>query len=370
MKIVIDDRIPFIRGVFEPFAEVVYLPGKSIAPEHVADADALIVRTRTRCDQALLGNSKVRFVATATIGFDHINTAELARCGIQWSNAPGCNAASVKNYIASALAAMDMPLQGRTMGIIGVGHVGSKVAAVAEAFGMNILLNDPPRADREGAAGFTGLDQLLADSDIVTLHVPLECGGKYPTLNMAGEEFFRKMRRNSWFFNSCRGEAVVENALIGAVESGKLAGVLMDVWPGEPEVSKKLLDAVKFGTPHIAGYSVDGKANGTTASVRFIAGKLGITGLSDWQPSALPAPVFPAVIDLAGCNSAEEAVKKAVLHAYDIRYDSEALLAEPSQFEHLRGSYWVRREFSAYKVINAPDEAVESLRKLDFNIDM
>ncbi|MBE6365234.1 MAG: 4-phosphoerythronate dehydrogenase [Lentisphaerae bacterium] len=368
MKIVIDDRIPFIRGVFEPFASVVYLPGKSIAPADVADADALIVRTRTRCDKALLGNSKVRFVATATIGFDHINADELTQCGIQWSNAPGCNAVSVKNYIASALAAMDIPLSGKTMGIVGVGHVGSKVAVVAGAFGMNVLLNDPPRADREGREKFVELDELLAKSDIVTLHVPLESGGKYPTVNMADEAFFRKMRSGAWFFNSCRGEAVQENALIAAVDSGKLAGVLMDVWPGEPDMSRKLLDSVTFGTPHIAGYSADGKANGTTASVRYIAGKLGIEELADWRPGGLPEPVYPAVIDLAGCDSASEAVKKAVLHAYDIRRDTTALAGDPAQFEKLRGTYWVRREFSAYTVINAPEDAVESLKKLDFKV--
>ena len=169
MKIVIDDRIPFIRGVFEPFAQVIYLPGKDIDPAAVADADALIVRTRTRCNQALLGNSKVRFMATATIGFDHLNIAELSSCGIQWSNAPGCNAVSVKNYIASALAAMDEPLRGKTMGIIGVGHVGSKVALVARAFGMNVLLNDPPRAEKEGESGFT--DAVAVPKQIIHLRM-------------------------------------------------------------------------------------------------------------------------------------------------------------------------------------------------------
>jgi len=153
MKIVADDKIPYLRGVFEKFAEVVYLPGKSITPADVADADALIVRTRTRCDKALLGGSRVRFAATATIGFDHMNSVELAECGIKWSNAPGCNADSVKNYISSALAASGMALDGRTIGIIGAGHVGSRVAVAAKALGMNVLLNDPPRAEKEGSGG-------------------------------------------------------------------------------------------------------------------------------------------------------------------------------------------------------------------------
>jgi erythronate-4-phosphate dehydrogenase len=172
MKITADDRIPFLKGVFEPYARVEYLPGKSISPADVAESDAVIVRTRTRCGKDLFAGSKVRFVATATIGFDHIDSRELAECGIEWSNAPGCNADSVKNYIASALSVIPGKLAGKTIGIIGVGHVGSRVAAAAEAFGMNVLLNDPPRAEKEGAEKFTGLDELLAASDIVTLHVP------------------------------------------------------------------------------------------------------------------------------------------------------------------------------------------------------
>ncbi|MBE6357790.1 MAG: 4-phosphoerythronate dehydrogenase [Lentisphaerae bacterium] len=368
MKIVADDKIPFLRGVFEPFAEVVYLPGKAVTCADVADADALIVRTRTKCNKALLGASKVRFVATATIGFDHIAAGELAQCGIKWSNAPGCNADSVKNYIASAFAAMDMPLRGKTLGIIGVGQVGRRVAEAAGAFGMNVLLNDPPRAEKEGVAGFTELDDLLAKSDIVTLHVPLEKGGKYPTLDMADAEFFRKMRPGAWFFNSCRGEAVVEEALVEAVKNGKLGGVLMDVWPGEPDLSCELREVVDFGTPHIAGYSADGKANGTAAAVRYIAKNLGITELEKWKPAGLPEPVYVPVIDLAGVDDIDEAVKKAVLHAYDIRRDVSVLSEAPAQFEALRGNYWIRREFSAYTVVNAPAKAVDALKKLDFKV--
>ena len=366
MKIVADDKIPYLRGVFEKFAEVVYLPGKSITPADVADADALIVRTRTRCNKALLGNSNVRFVATATIGFDHINSAELAECGIKWSNAPGCNADSVKNYISSALVASGMDLCGRTIGIVGVGHVGSRVAVAAKALGMNVLLNDPPRAEKEGADGFVELDELLAKSDIVTLHVPLERSGKYPTINMADREFFRKMRDGSCFFNSCRGEVVDEMALIHARKTGKISFALMDVWPNEPDLHKELLDSVDFGTPHIAGYSADGKANGTAAAVQFVARELGIGELLSWRPEKLPEPVYEKVIDLSGVNSSCEALRKAVLHAYDIRKDCDALRNAPDDFEMLRGSYWVRREFSAYTVINAPSEIRENLNQLGF----
>lgn len=366
MKIVADDKIPFLRGVFEPFAEVVYLPGKAICAADVADADALIVRTRTRCDGALLENSRVRCVATATIGFDHIAAGELAKCGICWSNAPGCNADSVKNYISSAFAVMPGSLYGKTVGIVGVGQVGSRVAVAAGAFGMKILLNDPPRAEKEGNSGFVELDELLEKSDIVTLHVPLEREGKYPTVNMADREFFERMRPGAWFFNSCRGEAVDERAFLAAKKSGRLGGALMDVWPGEPQISSDLIANVELGTSHIAGYSVDGKANGTAMAVRFVAEKLGITELCHWKPLILPDPVYDPVIDLTGISDVERSLKKAVLHAYDIRRDTIALQKNPADFEALRGNYWVRREFSAYTVKNAPEGTETLLNILGF----
>ena len=368
MKIVADDKIPYLKGVFEPCAEVVYLPGNKITPADVADADALITRTRTRCDKALLENSKVKIVATATIGIDHLNTDELDSLGILWRNAPGCNADSVKNYIASALASLGKDLSGMTMGIIGVGHVGKKIAEAGRAFNMNVLLNDPPRAEVEGDSEFTDLDELLKKSDIVTLHVPLECAGKYPTLNMADESFFAKMKQGAYFFNSCRGEVMDKAAFIAAKKSGKIAGALIDVWPDEPDLEPELLEAVEIGTPHIAGYSREGKANGTTASVRAVAEVFDIPQLKDFQLPALPAPVFPEVIELDNTLSPYQQIAGAVLHVYDVRRDAAELKESPAQFEALRGSYWNRREFSAYTVKNAPFEVKNALELLGFKI--
>ena len=368
MKIIADDKIPFLRGVLEPFAEVCYLPGAQISAADVADADALIVRTRTKCNKKLLAGSRVRAVATATIGFDHIIPAELDELGIAWSNAPGCNAASVKNYIAAAFALSGVDLRGRTLGVIGVGNVGKLVAEVGRAFGMNILLNDPPRAEAEGSAGFTELEELLEKSDVVTLHVPLECGGKYPTLKMADGKFFNRMKKGAWFFNSCRGEAVDVEAFLKAKHSGGIALALMDVWQGEPDIAPELLAAVEFGTPHIAGYSVDGKANGTAAAVRFIAEKLDIPQLCDFTVSTLPLPVFAEEIVIPDAVSDYDALVYAVKHAYDLSMDIDGLRSAPQDFEKLRGSYWKRREFHAYTVINAPAGAVDNLKKLGFKV--
>ncbi len=366
MKIVADDKIPYLKGVFEPYAEVVYLPGGKITSADVADADALITRTRTGCDRALLENSKVKIVATATIGIDHLNTAELDEMGILWRNAPGCNADSVKNYIASALASLDKDLSGKTLGIIGVGHVGKKISEVGRAFNMDVLLNDPPRAEAEGGSAFTGLDELLSKSDIVTLHVPLEISGRYPTLNMADENFFAKMKPGAYFFNSCRGEVMDKAAFIAARNSGKIAGALIDVWPGEPDLDPALLDAVEIGTPHIAGYSREGKANGTTASVRAVAEFFDLAPLKNFQLPALPPPVFPEMIELDNTLPAWKQISQAVLHVYDVTRDAAELKAAPSQFEALRGNYWNRREFSAYTVKNFSPGAKKSLELLGF----
>lgn len=368
MKIIADDRIPFLRGVLENFAEVVYLPGSTTTPADVADADALIVRTRTRCNAELLRSSRVRCIATATIGFDHINVPEMDELGIAWSNAPGCNANSVKDYIASAFAASGEDLRGRTLGIIGVGNVGKLVAQAGEAFGMKVLLNDPPRAEKEGAGAFTDLDELLALSDVVTLHVPLESSGKYPTVGLADREFFAKMKPGAWFFNSCRGEAVDTDAFLAAKKSGRIAFALMDVWRGEPDIPSELLEAVNIGTPHIAGYSVDGKANGTAAAVRFVARTLGIPELAGFTVPGLPPPEYDPVIVIPDGTTPYEALRQAVLHAYDIMRDASALRTRPQDFELLRGKYWKRREFAAYTVCNAPEAAKQGLRLLGFVI--
>ena len=193
-KIVADDKIPFLKGVLEEAAEVVYLPGAKTTAEDVRDADALITRTRTRCNRDLLTGSRVRFIATATIGFDHIDLEDMASLGILWRNAPGCNAASVAQYIASTLVSFPGSRKGETLGVIGVGHVGKLVARVGEALGMRVLLNDPPRAEKEGPEGFVELSEIRQEADFITLHVPLEKEGKYPTLKMLGQDFFNSVK--------------------------------------------------------------------------------------------------------------------------------------------------------------------------------
>ena len=375
MKIVADDKIPFLRGVLEPFAEIRYFPGREIDNSVVKGADALLIRTRTRCDETLLKNSGVKFIGTATIGFDHIDTACCEERNIFWTNAPGCNSSSVRQYIASALlnisAFSGFSLSGKTIGIIGVGNVGSKVEQLATALGMNILLNDPPRAGREGPARFTDLDRLLKDSDILTVHVPLATTGGDRTFHLFDGNLFNSMKRGAWFINSSRGEVVDTDSLKKALAGGQLAGAVTDVWEAEPEIDAELLDMVFIGTPHIAGYSTDGKANGTAMVVNSLCRFFNLP-LQNWYPENIPAPDRPVIEIKCGGKSDEEVLREAILHTYDIRIDDSRLRADLKDFEKLRGSYPVRREFASYTVKpgNIPSGVAGILKKIGFNIPL
>ncbi len=352
MKIVCDNKIPFLRGAFEPWAEVVYLPGSETTPGVVRDADAVVTRTRTRCDAALLAGSSVRVVASATIGFDHIDTAWCEAHGILWRNAPGCNSRSVEQYIAAALCALarrhGLRLDALTLGVVGVGNVGSKVAEAAAALGMRVLLCDPPRARREGAAGFVDLDTLVARSDIVTLHVPLNREGEDATWHLFDAARLATLCPDQFLINSSRGPVVDNAALKAALRAKALRGAVLDVWEGEPEPDRDLMDLLDIATPHIAGYSADGKATGTQMSVRTVAAVLGLP-LADWRPADIPAPAQPLAFTLdATGKSRQEVLSEAILYTYDILADDRALRAHPERFEQLRGDYPVRREPAAF----------------------
>ena len=353
MKIVADDKIPFLKGALEPYAEVIYIPGKQIDREILKDCDALLIRTRTKCTADLLDGTNVRFIGTATIGFDHIDTHYCNKNKIIWTNAPGCNSSSVQQYIAAALLKVssenNFNLRGKTLGIVGVGNVGSKVEKFARTIGMNVLLCDPPRARLEGKKNFHSLNALLSESDIVTVHVPLNVVGEYYTYHLFNEERFKKIRRGAWFFNSSRGEVAETNALKRVLDSGKLGGAVIDVWENEPDIDAELMQQAFIATPHIAGYSTDGKANGTAMVVNSLSKYFNIP-LENWYPGNVPLPAFPSLsIDCKG-KSEEEIFRKIVLHTYNIDEDNDRLRLSPSDFENLRGDYPLRREFTSYSV--------------------
>ena len=345
MRVIVDNKIPFIKEAIEKIADsVIYTPGRDFTPELVKDADALIIRTRTRCNKELLEGSKVRFIATATIGFDHIDTEYCREAGIAWTNAPGCNSASVAQYVQSALLLLQqlkgVQLSELTLGIIGVGNVGSKIAQVGQELGMRVLKNDLPRQDKEGERDFSSLQALAAECDILTFHVPLYKEGKYKTYHLADGNFFRSLQRKPVVINTSRGEVIETNALLEAINNGIISDAVIDVWEHEPEINRELLEKVLIGTPHIAGYSADGKANATRMSLDSICR---FFHLSATYEITSPAPSSP----LIEAKDREE----ALLKMYNPIEDSNRLKSHPELFETLRGDYPLRREEKAYNII-------------------
>ena len=339
MKIVADIDVPFLKGVLEPYGEVLYKKGAEITNEDVKDADALILRTRTKCDAALLDGSSVRLIATATIGTDHVDFDYCNSHGIVVQNAAGCNAGGVMQYVFSALygvaARKSIKIDGGTIRIIGVGNVGKKVEKMAKHLGFNVLRYDPPRAQVEGPEGFCSLEYLLENSHVVTMHVPLT----EITRNMANEAFFALMQPGSIFINAARGEIVDEAALKLAMP--KLGATVIDTWNNEPKVDVELVDMVDIATPHIAGYSYQGKQMGTAMAVRAVAHHFGIEALYDFFPEDEPDRE-PLLLDFHGKNHGQ--IAAVFQYNYPIFTDDFRFRMEPEKFERLRSEYQYRRE--------------------------
>ncbi len=342
IKIVADRAVPFLEGVFEPYADICFHVGEEIRREHLLDTDALIIRTRTRCTRELLEGTKVKFITTATIGTDHIDLDWCAEHGVKVVSAPGCNAGGVMGYVFSAVYGaasrfgLRLDASETTLGIIGAGHVGERVAHMAEHIGFKVLKCDPPRAEVEGSDGFVALEELLAGADIVSLHVPLNG----TTRHMADEGFFANMRPGAIFLNTSRGEVVDEEALLRAHD--KLGPIIIDTWANEPNINLKLLEVTSIATPHIAGYSYQGKQNATAAAVRAIARHYDIQELLNFYPSNDSPEHQPLRLDLRGKGQGE--VASLLQESYPIFSDDHALRSEPENFERLRSEYSFRRE--------------------------
>jgi erythronate-4-phosphate dehydrogenase len=353
LRIVADDKIPFLKGVLEPYAEMIYIPGNEINRESLLHTDAILIRTRTKCNESLLSGTGVRFIGTATIGFDHIDTNYCDKNGIIWTNARGCNSSSVQQYISAALLQIayknNYELKNKTLGIIGVGNVGSKVENFARAIGMNVILSDPPRERTEGKRNFKSLDKLLSESDIVTVHVPLNMTGEDYTFHLFNDAVFTKIKRGSWFINSSRGEVTDTRDLKKALNSGILGGAIIDVWENEPAIDTELMQMVLIGTPHIAGYSTDGKANGTAMVVDSISKYFNLP-LVNWYPENIPPPDSPHISINCEAKSDEDIIREAVFHTYNIDQDDAKLRHSPADFEKFRGDYPLRREFPSYTI--------------------
>ena len=330
MKVIIDRDIPFLQGVLEPWATVVYAAGEVFTPALVRDADALLVRTRTRCDAALLDGSRVRFIATATIGFDHIDTAWCDAHGIAWTTAVGCNARGVLQWVAAALVWLARregwrPAD-RTLGVVGVGHVGSLVAEYAAAWGFRVLCCDPPREAREHL-GFLPLEEVVRQADLLTLHTPLDA----TTLHLVDGPLLDLLPPGATLLNAARGEVVDTQALLASGHP-----CLLDVWEHEPHIDRMLLRRALLATPHIAGYSMQGKANASAMSVAALARRFGLP-LEAWYPAGV-TPSQPAPISW-------EELCRTIGKSFAIEAESDRLKAAPDDFEAMRNSYAYREEY-------------------------
>lgn len=366
-RIIIDENIPLIKGLLEPFAEIDYLPYQEITTDAVKHADALIIRTRTKCNEKLLKNSRVKFIATATIGTDHIDADYCKQHNISWVSAPGCNAMSVKQYVMSTLLylanARGIDLKKRTLGIIGVGNVGSKIKDMADTWEMKTILNDPPRERDENRNDFASLQELVQKADIITVHVPLINTGMDKTWHLFHEGFEKNIQRGTWFLNTSRGEVVTDGFVKAAIDHGILDAVALDVWEHEPHIDPELLHQVAIATPHIAGYSIDGKNNATHQCVSAVC------RFFDWDDSTIPWAVLPEPvnkrIEINGKNKSEQEIwYEAIRRTYDVLEDDRALRANPGDFEKLRSQYGVRREPQAFE-LKYPGISRSMLKKLE-----
>lgn len=327
--IIIDDNIPFIKGRLEPFADVVYVDQFGFTPENVADADAMIIRTRTRCDANLLRDSKVKIIATATIGMDQFDLPWCAGAGIRTCNAPGCNAPGVAQYVWSVILRKFPDPTKLKVGIVGCGNVGSIVEKWGRALGAEILVSDPPLQEEGRRPDSLPLDELLAKADVVTLHTPLTRDGKHPTYHLLDSKEIKALRPGALLINAARGSVLNQDPLIKRLERGDITAVI-DTWENEPKINTRLLGLAEIGTFHIAGYSLEGKQRATRMALEAIEK---FFGFNIDKSGLAPAYSFSGNITPA-----------QILDSYDPYADSNALRRNPELFDRLRADYDFRSE--------------------------
>ena len=380
MKIIADANIPFVRECFSSIGDVEAVGGREITRDVVADADVLLVRSITPVFADLLTGSKVRFVATATIGFDHIDLDFLRRNCIGFASAPGSNANSAAEYVVAALLEIGhrhkIGLEGKSIGVIGVGNVGSRVAQKCRALGMEVLLNDPPLYRQTDDVKYLPIQELF-DCDFITFHTPLTFEGIDKTFHLADEDFFNALKTGCVFVNASRGSVVDGAALKSAIQAGRLRAVALDVWENEPNIETELLEMVDIGTPHIAGYSLDGKIAGMIMIYKSACEFFGIEPEFDIE-DFLPEPDVKTIELNPNPENQQDALLETVRKVYSIDRDDMRLrqvLHEPAGkkgklFDNLRKNYPVRREFQNTEVIihDTGDSPAKKLSGIGFKV--
>lgn len=370
--IAVDGTLPYIKGVFEGVAQVRYLMSNQFTAENLYDVDAMVIRSVVCCNRQLLERIPVKCIASATIGFDHIDTNYCEETGIKWFNAPGCNSGSVMQYIAAALSMYSLEknilLEEKTIGIIGVGNVGKKINHLAETLGMKCLLYDPPRAAKEGDDGFCSLKEIQEQADIITFHVPLTKEGDNATFHFVNDDFLKALKKKPLIINSCRGKVWDTEAVKRALKNNQISAFIADVWENEPNPDPDFINLAFLATPHIAGFSRDGKALATTLSVQAVAKTLKLP-LETWHVPFIEAPHEQDIYWQDGFSQ-NEFLFQCILSTYPILLDDQRFRKNISLFESLRNNYPVRREFFAYRVhLPKTEKALsQSLSNLGFQV--
>lgn len=372
MKILVDENMPHAKQLFQRIGNVEIVSGRAIPRTALCEASALMVRSVTSVSAELLQETAIKFVGTATAGTDHVDKAWLRQQGIDFFSAPGCNAIAVVEYVFSALLAMaergNFSLSGKTVGIVGVGNVGSRLNACLKALGIKTLLCDPPRADRGDKEQFWPLEKLVREADILTLHMPLHQTGAYQSFHLINDDVLAALPDDRILINTCRGAVVDNAALLKGLKKGKKLGVVLDVWENEPHISQPLLEKVAIGTPHIAGYTLEGKTRGTTqlfeAFSRFCKCPQSVECSSLLPPSKLGHFRLDSPLN-------EKQLKRLMQLVYDVRFDACNLRCKGSrEFDDLRKRYGIRREWSSFCIQCDSMADADLLQKIGFSIEM
>ncbi|MDF7681469.1 4-phosphoerythronate dehydrogenase PdxB [Enterobacteriaceae bacterium ESL0689] len=369
----VDENMPYARELFSRIGTVRAVAGRPLPASALQGVDALMVRSVTSVNEALLAGKGVQFVGTATAGTDHVDQAWLQQAGIGFSAAPGCNAIAVVEYVFSALLMLaerdGFALTDRCVGIVGVGYVGGCLQKRLQALGVKTLLCDPPRADRGDGEDFRSLDELVEEADILTFHTPLYLTGPYATHHLADQALLRRLKPGSILINSCRGPVVDNQALLQCLQAGQSLSVVLDVWEPEPDLNLALLASVDIGTAHIAGYTLEGKARGTTQVFEAYSAFRG-------QPQQVALETLlptPAVDGVTLQGELDQAILKRLVHlVYDVRRDDALLRNVAGQaggFDRLRKNYPQRREWSSLRVQCRDARAAATLCQLGFKAE-
>lgn len=374
-----DENIPLVRECFAGLGDVVTLPGRSLTADDLAGADVLVARSVTKVNKELIQNSSLKFVGTCTAGCDHIELPALKEQGVGFSNAPGCNARSVVEYVLCALDILaerdGYCITGRTVGIVGKGQVGGRLYRALQALGVRVMANDP-LLEAEAGVELVELDELLERCDVIALHTPLTTSGDYPTYHLFGEQQLLAMKHGTVLINAGRGAVVDNRALLNVLKARDDLSVVLDVWEHEPEVDPELLELVDIGTPHIAGYSLDAKVTGTVMVYQALCRFLGLPARTSQQDLTPLPPLMK--LDFTGTVDADQAASVAMRATYDIRRDDalmrRLLKMEPEArklaFDFMRKNYSERREFSTLKIdaSRSSQEVQQRLQALGFDV--